>query len=246
MMRDQLKNQAYYDKWIQHDEEKISEMYAEIKGEPALKGNVGYAFRLFSKQYHVLISKYSRGDGLSNLKPEFLKVLDAWDFAKNQFRSLLPQKEWLQYEGIDPDNYPKYLWLLSFAVHLNLDAALLARTIKLIGNQGRDALLDSVLVKLNTVSTASSDIMLPRPYQALMDVVNGPPDKQAALMAKFLKGWYAGSKKSYWYDNAKREDSGYFGFWCFEAALVVKLWGIDDSLFCEHPHYPKDLARWKG
>jgi hypothetical protein len=222
-------------------------MYDEIKNEPAVNagGGVSYSYRLFAKQYHVLISKYSRGDDISTLIVEFSKVLDAWEMAKKCLHSLLPEKDWPQYAGLDFDNYPVFLWLLSFAVNLNVESATLVRTIKLINNTGRDALLDRILMKLDATHSASDKLFYPRPYQPLFDSLDAPKEKQAALVAKFLKGWYQGCKKAYWYDNAKREDSGYFGFWCFEAALIIKLWEIDDCSFCDHPNYPKDLAHWK-
>ncbi|TBU70990.1 hypothetical protein DNK06_24980 [Pseudomonas daroniae] len=60
---------------------------------------------------------------------------------------------------------------------------------------------------------------------------------------KFLDGWYKGNKNlAAWYDNHKGEDTGYVGYWCFEAALVVKLFGIDDSSFRTHAHYPAELV----
>ena len=39
------------------------------------------------------------------------------------------------------------------------------------------------------------------------------------------------------------KSEAYVGYWSFEAALVATLWGIDDSAFADHPHYPVDLVR---
>ncbi|WP_428680745.1 PoNe immunity protein domain-containing protein [Photobacterium sanguinicancri] len=34
--------------------------------------------------------------------------------------------------------------------------------------------------------------------------------------------------------------------WCWESALIVKLYDIDDSSFIDNEYYPKDLVHWKS
>jgi hypothetical protein len=49
---------------------------------------------------------------------------------------------------------------------------------------------------------------------------------------------------TYWWDGHGIIDRGglaYSGYWCFEAAAVVKLLGIDDSSFRDNEYYPADL-----
>ncbi|MCD9032645.1 DUF1911 domain-containing protein, partial [Luteimonas sp. Y-2-2-4F] len=63
------------------------------------------------------------------------------------------------------------------------------------------------------------------------------------LIRKFLDGWYKGNRNvAAWYDSHKGEDTGYVGYWSLEAALVVKVFGIDDSSFRRHANYPADLV----
>jgi len=51
-------------------------------------------------------------------------------------------------------------------------------------------------------------------------------------------------KRVGWWGSFENGSDGYFGYWCFEAALAVRLFGIDDSSFADHSYYPKDLARF--
>ena len=40
------------------------------------------------------------------------------------------------------------------------------------------------------------------------------------------------------------QTDAYYGYWCFEAAAIVKVLGLDDSSFIDNPFYPKDLVHW--
>ncbi|KAG0929670.1 hypothetical protein G6F31_017268 [Rhizopus arrhizus] len=68
------------------------------------------------------------------------------------------------------------------------------------------------------------------------------PSGRPGLVKEFLDGWYAGSRNVYWHGNHRDDDSGYMGYWAFEAALVVMLFDIDDSSFRDHEYYPADLV----
>jgi hypothetical protein len=49
-------------------------------------------------------------------------------------------------------------------------------------------------------------------------------------------------KSCYWHGTHTGNGFGYFGYWCFEAALVTVLWDIDDSSYRHNLVYPKDLV----
>jgi len=60
--------------------------------------------------------------------------------------------------------------------------------------------------------------------------------------------------RRYWY-QANRSDlnpgnfppnSRYVGYWAWDIAATVRVWGLDDSSFCDHKYYPKDLAHYLG
>lgn len=85
-----------------------------------------------------------------------------------------------------------------------------------------------------------------RPYLQLLKVVQAEPGKRSKLMATFVKNWYAGCRKAYWFwvheDSVKyQRPSWYVGYWCFEAAAVTQLLGIDDTLYRDNEYYPKDI-----
>ncbi|MCG9758955.1 DUF1911 domain-containing protein [Pseudoalteromonas sp. Isolate6] len=58
----------------------------------------------------------------------------------------------------------------------------------------------------------------------------------------YLDAWYVleGSP-----DYHLMATDAYIGYWCWEIALVVTVFNIDDSSFINHPYYPKDLVHWQ-
>ena len=171
----------------------------------------------------------------------------------------------LQWVNLGRETYQEYLNLLSWAVLLCKDQETLAMIGAVIdchdsgafcrrgtanyvvgNNRGKDQLLDLLLNTAGLPGPQSDSLEIGGIYKKLLQVCMATPEKRTALMAKYLDGWYVGNKQSPWYNSARDDDSGYIGYWSFEAALVVRLFGIDDEGFADHPHYPKDLARFQG
>ncbi|MEL6560914.1 MAG: PoNe immunity protein domain-containing protein [Bacteroidota bacterium] len=66
-----------------------------------------------------------------------------------------------------------------------------------------------------------------------------------SLIKQFIeKEWYQNHKEvdSGWVNNHLSEHNLYVGYWCFEAAAITCIKGLDDSSYRDHPYYPKDLA----
>ena len=82
-----------------------------------------------------------------------------------------------------------------------------------------------------------------KPYAPLYEALDAAPAQQGQLIKKFLNSY---AKTVYkWglsFISMPDDDGPYHpGNWCFEAALVVKLFTIDDSAFRDHPLYPAAL-----
>ncbi|WP_415839162.1 PoNe immunity protein domain-containing protein, partial [Pseudoalteromonas maricaloris] len=76
----------------------------------------------------------------------------------------------------------------------------------------------------------------------LYKVIEGSPEQRPSLANDYIESWYnlIGRPDYHLMDN-----DAYDGYWCWEIALVVKLFNIDDSSFIDHPYYPKDLVHWQ-
>lgn len=110
----------------------------------------------------------------------------------------------------------------------------------MIGNQGQDALLDSIAVQLGDCERKiAPDILFNRRFGKLYEVIEGTPEQRPALAKAYLEAWYILEESL---DIHLLSNDAYDGYWCWEIALLVKLFDIDDSTFINHPYYPRDLV----
>lgn len=121
-----------------------------------------------------------------------------------------------------------------------------ARIGEVIGLRGPETALE-FLAGLHGDSLEGVEVTLssPRPYGRLMKVVEAAPELRPKLMAEFVKHWYAECRKAYWWGQhlggpKRGEPMMYDGYWCFEAAAVTQLLGIDDTLYRDNEYYPRD------
>lgn len=84
-------------------------------------------------------------------------------------------------------------------------------------------------------------IQQPIPYQFLNEAILNQT-KRADLINTFLKNYYAGLQSNEWHDSHLKEEQGFFGYWSFELAAVVKILNINDHSFAGHMFYPRDLT----
>jgi hypothetical protein len=263
MMRDGLNDASWMNHWIAFDEDAIAkrvEICSTPSANPAFRPQ--FIFELALKHLHLLLRRYSRGDPITELQAHFQPLLDAWEEAEHLGVSVwTPEIQHSRHAwSVNLDHYIDCFWLTGLALSLNIPDAHWQRLLKLMGNEGEDALLDRVIAARQPDRKIGTTLCHPKPYQRLLDAVQAPAGQQPALLREFVTHWYAEldrpPKKGlsrmtamydrpYWYayDQA---DGAYFGFWCIEAVAAVKALGLDDSLCLGLRHYPGDLLRPQG
>jgi Domain of unknown function (DUF1911)/Domain of unknown function (DUF1910) len=211
-------------------------------------GDVGHVTRrLFNYQFEVALLKYSGGKPLGEVGVALAPAITTFDELLNDSDAALTFVD-LSIQ----DHFVEALWLLSLTKLLGRGDAQVERVANLYAadetNDGADELFELILAKLGRKSFKAEGVIHADPYQLLLDCVKGEPEERPALMTQFLKRWYKGQKECDWWGSHVRRpgttvlDTGFFGYWAFEAALVTFLWDIDDSSYRDLPHYPKDLA----
>ena len=61
----------------------------------------------------------------------------------------------------------------------------------------------------------------------------------------YLKSWYKNSKDAFWHDTHKiTKGNIFFGYWAWEAAALVKIYGLDDTELKDTEYYPYDAVHW--
>ncbi|MFC7422150.1 PoNe immunity protein domain-containing protein [Iodobacter arcticus] len=259
MMRAPLGTKMYWDKWVGFTQEVIQEKF-ELLGLPSKNPSYDpqYAFDLTVQHMKLLLRCYSQGENVLNLKQYFSGLLDAWELS-NQLAEELCAKENISkcrdwtFSLNDLNHYIFCFWLLGFALILNIPDEQWQRLLKLIGSEGEDALIDRVIASRSPEWKIGPKLCQDRPYTRLLTAIKAPKEQQAGLLYDFVDHWYLelnrrGKQQPYWYeygnpDFAPFEGGLYFGRWCIEAAVVAKVFKIEDVFCLGHEHYPGDLLR---
>ncbi len=248
---DKLMGREYFDKWVDWSlnkaipEDKDFALRQTFKDQ---KYRAQFIFTLFKYHYDVLFMRYSRGDPLDELKAFLPEVVSAWEWAYEEEINVFSAEEMAGRKQFrrNRDIYVICLWLISIAICLEADDELMARMIKLIGNEGEDRLYESLLATRVTGRKPAPALLYPKPYEPLYYCIV-TPERVDEWMKQFLKQWYPALKGTYWHDCHKGPDGGgYFGYWCFEAAGVVKAFHLDDSPFRDMAYYPRDVAGYRA
>lgn len=248
MLRDKLRDKNYFDEAITHCNKFVSEEVdylsntAALKPLAAMKTNAG----LWSDLIDKLSYSYSRGDALVDLKQNLIDILKHREMQLH-YAEILPKDETksrVEWERLSFSNYKKIFTWLAFAVSTGANEGYFTKLFQLVDNSGLDILFDRIAVKLGDVERPIANALLyPKPYELLLKAIDAEPAQQAELMNKFMDAWYPACVKQGFYETHKITNNfGYAGYWCFEAALVVNVFNIDDSGFRDHRYYPADLV----
>lgn len=266
MIRALLGGPAYWDKCVEFQVHAITSIAVQI-GKPA--GDTSYrpqfVFELVKENWHLLLARYSRGDPVVELAQYFEPMLDAWEQSERLGASVWTdtQKYTRRAWAVNFDHYIVCFWLVGLALALRIPDGPWHRLVRLIGNEGEDALLDRIIATRSSDRKIGAELCFTKPYARLLAAVTAPAGEQATKLKEFLDHWYldlatvgkSGRAKQasayvypYWYKlgEQKLDDSGYFGRWCVEAVAVVQAFNLDDSLCLGHVHYPGDLLRPDG
>ncbi len=247
MIRDKLFDIAYFNEWIEFVQTTgINPRKSSINSLPRPEGRIGRATDLWVDSVQLVIMRYSRGDAILGIKESVMQMIELLGLKKKTLASVQLEKEVrTMYERLDLGTLYEYLTLLSFMVSLRASPVIMHQTLELIGHAGEDALLDRIAYGFgDKTRSQAAHSTFPKIYDPLLEVIAAPPEQRPDQLKRYVEGWYKKMKPIYWHDNHKGAEGAYFGYWCFEAALVAMLWNIDDSAFAEHPHYPVDLVRY--
>jgi hypothetical protein len=266
MIRASLGDIAYWDEYIDFQLNAIHRMEQQALLPPGDESyRPQYLYEITKENWHLIFSRYSRGDAIADLAQYFPPLLNAWEESERLGASIWTdeQKQRRRSWKLNLDHYIVCFWLVGLALALNIPDNQWNRLLTLIGNEGQDELLDRIIASRSPSRKIGQILCHPKPYQRLLDAINAPPAQQPQLLADFVKHWYkelnrppkkglsedtAMYDRPYWYTlgNKGLHDSGYFGRWCVEAVAAAHAFKLDDSLCIGHEHYPGDLLRPTG
>lgn len=250
-IRDSRMLDGYFDESINFKVKTIQEDI-EISKTPGVDPvyDAQYVFNIFIEHYEMLFQRYSRGDDLNDLKASLPEVVRVWEWAYAEEIKVFSAEDMVSRAGFDQnrDIYIVSLWLISFALCLDVDDALFARMVAVADhggyNQGKDLLFERLVASRIQGRKAAVTLLYPKPYEKLYYSIEGG-ERRIEWINGFIQGWYPALKKAYWHERHTRPEAGYFGYWCFEAAAVAKLFNYTPGAYSESEYFPKDLAQYR-
>lgn len=248
MLRDKIRDESYFDEAIKFTDDYIIEEIEYIQNTTPLKqlAAMNTSIGLCSLILDRLEYCYSRGDAVADSKQDIVNLLKYREMQKH-YADELPEEDAhrrVEWENLSFSTYKKTLTWLAFAVGVGASKEYLQQLFSLVDNKGLDAIFDRVAVKLgDTERPIANKVLYPKPYESLLKAIDAEPAQQPILMNKFMDEWYPACIKHGFHETHEITNNfGYGGYWCFEAALVVKVFNMDDSGFRDHKYYPSALV----
>ncbi|RKG35945.1 DUF1911 domain-containing protein [Acinetobacter rongchengensis] len=251
--RQQFLTEEYYVNALNHYNESIN-LFIESDAFEDDEYNCGEASRwslITATDLDILYLKYTAGQAIEEMIPLFEKVIEGYEkqaealaiFHKSEKPSVIATQS-------------ATLNILGLAFLLNRND-LFARIHQLVNGEGeRHSGEDEIInkfFKLNDPKhlTINEGKLFSLPYSSLCDVIDNvliKNNKERALehLDAYLSDWYQMNKHETWYNSHLdlENSSAYSGYWAFEAAALVYLLDLDDSVLHKYLFYPKDIVQW--
>ena len=258
-MRDQRRDNDYFTQLLADLEEALAETQQALDdGEfTSLSEQVDTAQQLYQLAIMRAVAHYSYGGRPSELKPYVLAILP-YRIQLSRMADKLPEAhqcyrwDFEQLGGVGEacgsaniNRYVYVLWWLALLNAVEAEQPHQDAVLAIIGEQGKDALLDTIAVQLgDTNRPVAQHLYYPEPYQTLLSALQSQtPAEQVDLLNQFIAKWYDSLDDADWFDNDLCEcefvyTDYYVGYWCFEAALVANLLEIEPAQLKPHPMLP--------
>jgi len=138
-------------------------------------------------------------------------------------------------------SYDKLMWIFALAILYDIEQDRFEQMSEVIKLSGvKDNLLDIFIqYKIPSWEMSNTGFVEFQAYKSLNGV------NTIEQIKPYLKNWYKNSKNAFWYDQHKNTKvNNFYGYWAWEAAALVKVYGLDDSELKDTEYYPYDAVHW--
>ena len=237
-MRDKAKDEMYFSERFNEDSENLKEILDDFHndieiGEHPEKFNIRvYKYQIFIEAFYKFYSGYSLGLDINELIPEIKLMIQNLIETRKERDS----------------NYEDMEYILHFILLFNQTEFLDDFKKLLEKSEDRDFYLDSVMQCLDSSWQISTEkILWPKEIKPLCEVIQLSKTAQNAAvqrLKKYLdKEWFKTLTEGL-ITNRQLEKGRYRGYWCIEAAALVKALELDDRELKDCKYYPYDMAHF--
>ena len=211
----------------------------EAKGLP-LGSILSNKLHWFEYETKIILRKYARGDNPKCLVSDIEHAIETLSAAYAEAYQFDEQHD-MQDDGrrcyVSVANIIYGLRFALFMECLISDAKLKHRFANSF-SENEDKVLDIVLAKFDPERKVAENIKYPEVIGfpdfidlfLLEEIVEAPEDERQGLVEEYLEE----------YEKNIKDHTPY---WCFELALIIKLFNFDDSYLENHSHYPWELVK---
>ncbi len=256
-MRDFLKNNAYFENYVQDSYNRLNKRYDKLNEGLIKSDRIKIVKRDMALAYkNIIKAKYSRCDDMfsDDIYDDYNKMItliyDNWE--ENSGKFIVPKgKQTTVLDQYTFSSYVEILETISLGILLNVpndDMKLLADFID------RDNVKDFLLEYLLIYSLKDRPEIDSESYQEYFHInerffrlktiinINEKTIAQQEMKLFLEKDWEKAFYDTPVFQAHKSPHDIYVGYWCFPAAAIVKIKGLDDSSFRDNQFYPKDLV----
>ena len=250
-MRDIIKDQNYWKKFIEDSQLNIDKSYSWLIEGKISSDNINH-FKRYIIQLHINLinAYYSAGFDRSYLINDYYKALRLMHDSWGGFWKLTAGKPVKIYNQYVLSGYDEMLWMLSLGCLLDVDESNYRLLLDIIDRDDvKDNLYEYIIsYKMKNRHSITSEsyekyFYVPKAFETLRNAIVESNKKEVEkLICRFITNeWYKNHKGVGWYSSHKSVHNTYSGYWSYETAAIVKIMKIDDNSFRDCPYYPKDL-----
>jgi len=233
--------EEYFKKYIHFFDGVIAEIVAEIADPPTPTYKINLAYLSWYGYLNKKVTaSYSAGEPIGSLLPLYQQCIEALALYKSHFKA-----KNIFFNG-HVDEYINALELVSWGILLNVPQPLFEQTVELIDSEGQtDALLDRLIQIRLPRRRSSQQLAFSKFYGGFYQALLREPVAPAAV-GQYLTVWYDTCLKQTATHDIHTlhggDNSGFDGYWCWEAAALSYGLGIDDGSYQDFRYYPKDMV----
>ena len=253
MIRDSIKDLKYFKDYSKGFERRTKKRLTKFKnGEISAERVQTVKLDMALKYLHKSIAGYSMGLAASSIKPDYFEALKLiHQYWPGGWKICDEYGQELNQYGLGI--YGELLRLISLGILIDIPSNEISKIAEVLELDGVRDLIYSYLLSSRLRDTEFSAeesyqkyFYIPQVYQKLRQAIleSSKFDSQKLINNFIRDDWYQKHSELNEgpFESHKSPHDIYYGYWCFEAAAVVKIKGLDDSSFRDHPYYPADLV----
>lgn len=236
-MRDLRKNEEYFSKYINYQNQRIAKFETLLEKTINEKGMEFKGVRtgqlaLLNFYLDKINALYSAGKPIEEIKRLYPSILEYFMQIWNKDGS-----------------YSNLLKVLSLSVLLNIPTRDMQELISLVKSEKVDDNVINLMLHYmdNTLDVIVGTFPSFEPYNFLGIVVNNDGSKQAlSLLKEYLENkWYRCHSDTGWHNSHQGDKEIYNGYWSFEAGAIAKILKLNDEELKDLSYYPYDMVHFE-